>query len=179
MALLAPVSGPSKVIAAGSNYGDRVAEVHAVQERTLGRVEAWMMNFDGGGKGIPVEKEMDAGMGCTAGLDITVRSAADRSRRRSYVGFSPLGPWLVAADELGNGSDLDISVVCDVPAESDSTVQRSASRFDAVVVGKFSHRPAIATEIPAVPGSPRARRSHSVAASSSSTKKTKGSSNQL
>jgi 2-keto-4-pentenoate hydratase/2-oxohepta-3-ene-1,7-dioic acid hydratase in catechol pathway len=151
--LRAPVLGPSKIIAAASNYGDHVAEMHGVQERTLGRVEAWMMNFDvflkapssvvgpgatitlprdvvaaghevhheselvvvigSGGKDIPVEKAMDAVLGFTAGLDVTVRSAADRSRRKSYDGFSPLGPYLVTADELGDGSDLDIRLTCD------------------------------------------------------------------
>jgi 2-keto-4-pentenoate hydratase/2-oxohepta-3-ene-1,7-dioic acid hydratase in catechol pathway len=66
-----------------------------------------------GGKDIPVEKAMDAVLGFTAGLDITVRSAADRSRRKSYDGFSPLGPYLVTVDELGDGSDLDIRLTCD------------------------------------------------------------------
>jgi 2-keto-4-pentenoate hydratase/2-oxohepta-3-ene-1,7-dioic acid hydratase in catechol pathway len=148
VALRAPVLGPTKVVAAASNYGDHVAEMHGVQQRTLGRVEAWMMEFDvflkapssvvgpggeivlppdvvavghevhheselvvvigRGGKDIPVERAMDAVLGFTAGLDITVRSAADRSRRKSYDGFSPLGPWLVTADELGDGAGLDI-----------------------------------------------------------------------
>ena len=146
--LRAPVLGPTKVLAAASNYGEHVAEMHGVQERTLGRVEAWMMEFDvflkapssivgpgaeivlppqvvaagqeihheselvvvigRGGKDIPVESAMDAVLGFTAGLDITVRSAADRSRRKSYDSFSPLGPWIVTADEVGDGSGLDI-----------------------------------------------------------------------
>ena len=146
--LQAPVLGPSKVLAAASNYGEHVAEMHGVQERTLGRVEAWMMEFDvflkapssivgpgaeivlpaevvaaeqeihheselvvvigRGGKDIPVEAAMDAVLGFTAGLDITVRSAADRSRRKSYDSFSPVGPWIVTTDEIGDGSGLDI-----------------------------------------------------------------------
>jgi 2-keto-4-pentenoate hydratase/2-oxohepta-3-ene-1,7-dioic acid hydratase in catechol pathway len=150
--LRAPVLGPSKVLAAASNYGEHVAEMHGVQERTLGRVESWMMEFDvflkapssivgpgaeivlprdvvaaghevhheselvvvigTGGKDIPVESAMDAVLGFTAGLDITVRSAADRSRRKSYDTFSPLGPWLVTTDEVGDGSDLDILLTC-------------------------------------------------------------------
>ncbi len=150
--LHAPVLGPSKVIAAAMNYGEHVTEMHGVQERTLGGVEAWMMDFDvflkapssvvgpgatitlppdvvaaghevhheselvvvigSGGKDIPAEKAMDAVLGFTAGLDITVRSAADRSRRKSYDGFSPLGPWIVTADEIGDGSDLDIRLTC-------------------------------------------------------------------
>ena len=39
-------SAISQVIAAASNYADHVAEMHGVQERTLGAVEPWMMNFD-------------------------------------------------------------------------------------------------------------------------------------
>jgi 2-keto-4-pentenoate hydratase/2-oxohepta-3-ene-1,7-dioic acid hydratase in catechol pathway len=148
VSLRAPALGPSKVVAAASNYGEHVAEMHGVQERTLGRVEAWMMEFDvflkapssivgpgadvvlpadvvaagheihheselvivigRGGKDIPVGSAMDAVLGFTAGLDITVRSAADRSRRKSYDTFSPLGPWIVTTDEVGDGSGLDI-----------------------------------------------------------------------
>lgn len=146
--LRAPALGPSKVVAAASNYGEHVAEMHGVQERTLGRVEAWMMEFDvflkapssivgpgadivlppdvvaaghevhheselvivigTGGKNIPLESAMDAVLGFTAGLDITVRSAADRSRRKSYDSFSPLGPWITTTGEVGDGSGLDI-----------------------------------------------------------------------
>ena len=149
--LRAPVLGPTKVLAAASNYGEHVAEMHGVQERTLGRVEAWMMEFDvflkapssivgpgaeivlpaevvaagqeihheselvvvigRGGKDIPLESAMDAVLGFTAGLVITVRSAAVRSRRKSYDSFSPLGPWIVTTDEIGDGSGLDIRLI--------------------------------------------------------------------
>jgi 2-keto-4-pentenoate hydratase/2-oxohepta-3-ene-1,7-dioic acid hydratase in catechol pathway len=146
--LRAPALGPSKVLAAACNYSEHVTEMHGVQERTLGRVESWMMDFDvflmapssivgpgtgivlppdvvaaghevhheselvvvigRGGKDIPAGSAMDAVLGFTAGLDITVRSAADRSRRKSYDTFSPIGPWIVTGDEVGDGSDLDI-----------------------------------------------------------------------
>jgi 2-keto-4-pentenoate hydratase/2-oxohepta-3-ene-1,7-dioic acid hydratase in catechol pathway len=146
--LRAPALAPSKVVAAACNYGEHVAEMHGVQERTLGRVEAWMMEFDvflkspssivgpgadvvlprevvaaghevhheselvivigTGGKDIPLAEAMDHVLGFTAGLDITVRSAADRSKRKSFDSFSPLGPWIVTTDEAGDGSDLDI-----------------------------------------------------------------------
>lgn len=136
--LQAPVLNPSKIIAAASNYADHVAEMHTVQERTLGRVESWMMNFDiflkapssicgpaddivlpravlGAGEEIHHESELvvivgrggrniavaDAPrhvFGYSLGLDITVRSAADRSRRKSYDTFSPIGPCVLVAD---------------------------------------------------------------------------------
>jgi 2-keto-4-pentenoate hydratase/2-oxohepta-3-ene-1,7-dioic acid hydratase in catechol pathway len=146
--LRAPVLNPSKIVAAASNYAEHVAEMHGVQERTLGHVESWMMNFDvflkapsaisgpaedivlpaavveagqeihheselvvvigSGGKDIPEATALDHVVGYTLGLDITVRSAADRSRRKSYDTFSPVGPWVVTADELGDPADLDI-----------------------------------------------------------------------
>jgi 2-keto-4-pentenoate hydratase/2-oxohepta-3-ene-1,7-dioic acid hydratase in catechol pathway len=146
--LRAPVLNPSKIVAAASNYADHVAEMHGVQERTLGRVESWMMNFDvflkapsaisgpaddivlpnsvvaagseihheselvvvigAGGKDIPEHAALDHVLGYTLGLDMTVRGEGDRSRRKSYDTFSPLGPWVVTADEIGDPADLDI-----------------------------------------------------------------------
>ena len=94
------LSGPTDDIVLPPEIVDAGHEIHHESELVIviGR----------GGKDIPVEKAMDAVLGFTAGLDITVRSAADRSRRKSYDGFSPLGPYLVTTDELGDGSDLDI-----------------------------------------------------------------------
>ena len=148
VSLRAPALSPSKIVAAASNYGEHVAEMHGVQERTLGRVEAWMMEFDvflkapssivgpgaqvvlppevvargfevhheselvivigTGGRDIALDEAMGHVLGFTAGLDITVRSPADRSKRKSYDSFSPLGPWIVTRDEAGDGGDLDI-----------------------------------------------------------------------
>lgn len=148
VALRAPVLGPTKIIAGASNYREHVAEMHGVQERTLGHIEPWMMEFDvflkapssivgpgadivlppavlaadheihheselvvvigTGGKDIPLASALDHVLGFTTGLDITVRSPADRSRRKSYDSFSPVGPWLVTRDEVGDGSGLDI-----------------------------------------------------------------------
>lgn len=150
--LKAPVVGPSKIIAAASNYSGHVTEMHDVQRRTLGRVESWMMDFDvflkapsavsgpaddivlppaelaagheihheselvavvgTGGRDIPAASAPGHLLGYTIGLDITVRSAADRSRRKSYDTFSPLGPWLTTRDEAGDVGDLDIELEC-------------------------------------------------------------------
>lgn len=150
--LKAPVLGPTKIIAAASNYSGHVSEMHEVQRRTLGRVESWMMDFDvflkapsavsgpaddivlppaelaagheihheselvavigTGGTDIPAASAAAHLLGYTIGLDITVRSAADRSRRKSYDTFSPLGPWLTTVDEAGDAGDLDIELEC-------------------------------------------------------------------
>lgn len=145
-----PVLNPSKIVAAASNYADHVTEMHAVQERTLGRVESWMMDFDvflkapssicgpgddivlpadvlaagheihheselvviigAGGKDIPASAALDHVFGYAIGLDITVRSAADRSRRKSYDTFSPIGPWITTADEAGDPATFEIEL---------------------------------------------------------------------
>lgn len=158
--LLAPVVNPSKIVAAASNYQSHVAEMHEVQERTLGRVESWMMEFDvflkapssiagprdaivlppdqrdreihheaelvaivgKGGKDIAPRDALSRIAGYTIGLDITVRSKADRSRRKSYDTFSPLGPWLVTSDEVADPADMDIELERnDVPKQKVST----------------------------------------------------------
>ncbi|MFC4562153.1 fumarylacetoacetate hydrolase family protein [Nocardiopsis mangrovi] len=146
--LRAPALNPSKIVACASNYADHVAEMHGVQERTLGGVESWMMRFDvflkapsslsgpaedivlpeevvaagqeihheselvivvgRGGTDIAEEEALDRVAGYTLGLDVTVRSAADRSRRKSYDTFSPLGPWITTADEITDPGGLEI-----------------------------------------------------------------------
>jgi 2-keto-4-pentenoate hydratase/2-oxohepta-3-ene-1,7-dioic acid hydratase in catechol pathway len=152
VSLLAPAVNPSKIIAAASNYTGHVEEMHTVQQRTLGGVTDWMMNFDvflkapssicgpgrsivlppdvlaaghevhheselvvvigRGGSSIPAGAALDHVFGYTIGLDITVRSAADRSRRKSYDTFSPLGPFVVTADEAGppDGFGIELRV---------------------------------------------------------------------
>lgn len=149
--LRAPVLNPSKIVACASNYRDHVEEMHEVQQRTLGHVESWMMNFDvflkapsavsgpaedivlpaevvaagqeihheselvvvigAGGRDIPEETALDHVLGYAIGLDITVRSAADRSRRKSYDTFAPVGPWVTTADEAGDPADFEIDLV--------------------------------------------------------------------
>jgi 2-keto-4-pentenoate hydratase/2-oxohepta-3-ene-1,7-dioic acid hydratase in catechol pathway len=61
-----------------------------------------------GGKDIPEERALDHVFGYTILLDITVRGDGDRSRRKSYDGFTPIGPWVVTADEIGDPHNLRI-----------------------------------------------------------------------
>jgi 2-keto-4-pentenoate hydratase/2-oxohepta-3-ene-1,7-dioic acid hydratase in catechol pathway len=37
-----------------------------------------------------------------------VRGKQERAIRKSYDTFTPLGPWIVTADEVGDPSDLDV-----------------------------------------------------------------------
>ena len=151
--LRAPVLSPSKIVAAASNYAVHVAEMHDVQRRTLGRVEPWMMEFDvflksptsvsGPADDImlpPVEGEIHheaelvaiigadgRPFGYTVGLDITVRAEGDRSRRKSYGTFSPLGPWLTTADEAGSPAGMDIEL------ERNGVIRQQVSAGDMLV----------------------------------------------
>jgi 2-keto-4-pentenoate hydratase/2-oxohepta-3-ene-1,7-dioic acid hydratase in catechol pathway len=149
--LLAPALNPSKIVACASNYAAHVEEMHGVQERTLGGVESWMMNFDvflkapssmsgpredivlppaeveagheihheselvvvvgKGGKDIPEQDALAHVFGYTIGLDITVRSTGDRSRRKSYDTFSPVGPWITTSDEASDPAGFQIDLV--------------------------------------------------------------------
>lgn len=182
--LRAPVLNPSKVIAAASNYAGHVDEMHRVQERTLGHVEAWMMDFDvflkapssisgpsdgirlptdilaagheihhecelvivigAGGKDIRPEAALSHVFGYTTGLDITVRSEGDRSRRKSYDTFSPVGPWVVTGDEAGDPHDLDIRL------DANGTLRQHVSTRDLVtgVPDIISRASAVMTLLP-------------------------------
>src|SRR5256885_674633 len=45
-------------------------------------------------------------LGYTIGLDITERGSGDRSRRKSWDTFTPLGPWVTTADEIADPGAL-------------------------------------------------------------------------
>jgi 2-keto-4-pentenoate hydratase/2-oxohepta-3-ene-1,7-dioic acid hydratase in catechol pathway len=59
---------------------------------------------------VPVGEALDYVFGYTCLMDLTVRGRGDRSRRKSYAGFTPLGPWLVTADEVPDPQDLAIKL---------------------------------------------------------------------
>lgn len=59
---------------------------------------------------LTVQEAPGAVAGYLVALDMTVRGKGDRSRRKSYDTFTPLGPWLTTADEVADPNDLDISL---------------------------------------------------------------------
>ena len=94
------IAGPRDDIVLPADQRDR--EIHH---------EAELVAIVGkGGKDIAPRDALSRIAGYTIGLDITVRSKADRSRRKSYDTFSPLGPWLVTSDEAGDPADMDIEL---------------------------------------------------------------------
>jgi 2-keto-4-pentenoate hydratase/2-oxohepta-3-ene-1,7-dioic acid hydratase in catechol pathway len=91
-----PVVLPPDVLRAGQ-------EIHHEAELVL--------VIGAGGRDIPETLALRHVLGYTIGLDITVRGAADRSRRKSYDTFAPLGPWLTTADEAGDPAGLVIDLI--------------------------------------------------------------------
>lgn len=59
---------------------------------------------------LSVHHALDAVFGCLVALDMTVRGSGDRSRRKSYDTFTPLGPWVTTVDEVADPDALDITL---------------------------------------------------------------------
>ena len=96
------LSGPDDDIVLPREIVDAGHEIHHESELVIviGR----------GGKDIPLDQALDAVLGYAIGLDITVRSEGDRSRRKSYDTFSPLGPWITTRDDAP-WDELEIELV--------------------------------------------------------------------
>ena len=64
------------------------------------------------GRDIPRSRAMEHVFGYACLIDATMRIEPDqfeeeRSMRKSFEGFTPLGPWIVTADEVGDPQALD------------------------------------------------------------------------
>jgi 2-keto-4-pentenoate hydratase/2-oxohepta-3-ene-1,7-dioic acid hydratase in catechol pathway len=66
-----------------------------------------------GGTNIPDSEALDHVLGYTIGLDMTVRGDGDRSRRKSYDTFTPIGPWITTRDEICDPHWLDVRLEVD------------------------------------------------------------------
>jgi 2-keto-4-pentenoate hydratase/2-oxohepta-3-ene-1,7-dioic acid hydratase in catechol pathway len=97
------ISGPADDIVLPRRVLDAGQEIHHEAELVI--------VIGAGGKDIPADAAPQHVLGYTIGLDITVRGAADRSRRKSYDTFAPLGPWVTTADEVGDPAALQIDLV--------------------------------------------------------------------
>jgi 2-keto-4-pentenoate hydratase/2-oxohepta-3-ene-1,7-dioic acid hydratase in catechol pathway len=63
------------------------------------------------GRHIAREDALDHLFGYSCLLDITVRGMeVERTMRKSYDTFTPLGPWLTTADEVGDPSQLSLKL---------------------------------------------------------------------
>lgn len=119
--LKAPSSivGPSDAIVLPEALVRRSKEIHHEGELALviGR----------GGSRIGESEAMGHVLGYTIGLDITERGQGDRSRRKSWDTFTPLGPWITTADEVADPANLTIHL------EIGGAVRQHANTRDMVV----------------------------------------------
>ncbi|MFI5958991.1 fumarylacetoacetate hydrolase family protein [Cryptosporangium sp. NPDC051539] len=124
---------PSKIVAAPVNYVDHQAEMNeATHIDGLGvflkapssvlahhgvvRLPYDDRRFDQEGelalvigrtaRDVPAEDALSYVFGYTCLLDITMRGGEDRSTRKSFDTFTPIGPWLVTPDEVGDLGSL-------------------------------------------------------------------------
>lgn len=140
--LTAPVPDPSKVIAAPVNYVDHMEEMH--QESHIDALGVFLKapssvigangtirlpysdrRFDQEGElalvmgrvahNVPVDDALSYVFGYTCLLDITMRGGEDRSTRKSFDTFTPIGPYLVTPDEVGELGSLELR--CSVSGE--------------------------------------------------------------
>ena len=127
--LRVPVADPSKIIAAPVNYRDHQAEMSTdSQVGALGFfLKAPSSLLDPGGtiqlpyhdrrfdqegelalvigrtaRQVSVQDALSCVFGYTGLLDITMRGGEDRSTRKSFDTFTPMGPVLSTADEFGD-----------------------------------------------------------------------------
>lgn len=130
-----PVPDPSKIFAAPVNYVDHQKEMEqAFQVSGLGLFLKAPSSLVGSGgtlqlpyhdrrfdqegefaviigkmaRNVSVDRALDFVFGYSTLLDITMRGGEDRSTRKSFETFTPMGPWIVTADEFGDPADVDL-----------------------------------------------------------------------
>jgi 2-keto-4-pentenoate hydratase/2-oxohepta-3-ene-1,7-dioic acid hydratase in catechol pathway len=135
VSLQAPLSRPGKIIGAPVNYLDHKAEMSVTQTiADLGIFLKATSSVVGPGgpvrlpyldkrtdqeaelavvigrtaRNISADEALDYIFGYTCALDITIRSTEDRSTRKSFDTFTPLGPCVVTTDEIDDPHNLEL-----------------------------------------------------------------------
>lgn len=136
--LEAPVPRPGKIVAAPVNYTDHQEEMKQKGDvshlgfflkaptsvlRPGGTIQLPYTDrrFDNEAelalvigrrcRNVPETDALSVIFGYTCLLDITMRGGEDRSARKSFDTFTPLGPWLVTPDEFGDPTDAELTCV--------------------------------------------------------------------
>jgi 2-keto-4-pentenoate hydratase/2-oxohepta-3-ene-1,7-dioic acid hydratase in catechol pathway len=129
-----PVPWPNKVIAYPTNYRDHAAEMSSTTRADLqGYFLKANSSLSGPndpielpdvpgrevhheceiavvigkqGRHIPIARAIDHVFGYSCLLDITIRGKEERVMRKSFDTFTPVGPWIVTADEIPDPTDI-------------------------------------------------------------------------
>lgn len=135
LTLTAPVPDPSKIVAAPVNYLDHMTEMNQASHiDSLGvflkapsslighcgtvRLPYSDRRFDQEGelcfvisrqaRNVKAGDAFDYIFGFSILLDITMRGGEDRSTRKSFDTFTPMGPWILTSDEISSLADLQL-----------------------------------------------------------------------
>lgn len=136
LTLTAPMTDPSKIVAAPVNYLDHMTEMNQASHiDSLGvflkapsslvghsgtvKLPYSDRRFDQEGelcfvigsqaRNVKASRAFDYIFGFSILLDITMRGGEDRSTRKSFDTFTPMGPWIVTTDEISSLEDLQLS----------------------------------------------------------------------
>ncbi|ARK32608.1 fumarylacetoacetate hydrolase family protein [Halalkalibacter krulwichiae] len=137
VSLRAPVPKPSKIIAAPINYilhqqemnaaltVDRLGVFLKAPSSIIGPGENVLLPFKDRrvdheaeiafvigkeAKDVKAEDAQDYIFGYMGLMDITVRGKEDRPWRKSFDTFTPIGPWIVTSDEVGDPNQLQMDL---------------------------------------------------------------------
>lgn len=137
VALRAPIPNPSKIVAAPINYilhkeemntaltVDRLGFFLKSPSSIIGPNDTVLLPFKDRrvdheaeiafvigkeAKDVKAENAKDHIFGYLALMDITVRGKEDRPWRKSFDTFTPIGPWIVTEDEVGNPNELQMNL---------------------------------------------------------------------
>ncbi len=96
------LKAPSSLVGAGEPivlpYPDRRTDYEAELAVIIGRRA----------RHVSAAEALQYVFGYSVALDVTVRGGEERSQRKSYDTFTPLGPWVVTADEIPDPSNLAV-----------------------------------------------------------------------
>jgi 2-keto-4-pentenoate hydratase/2-oxohepta-3-ene-1,7-dioic acid hydratase in catechol pathway len=96
------LKAPTSVLAPGGSILLPYTDKRTDQEAELGVVIGQPARH------VPSERALEYVFGYTCALDITVRSGEDRSTRKSFDTFTPLGPGITTAGEVGDPGALQL-----------------------------------------------------------------------
>jgi len=160
VAITAPLVNPSKIVAAPVNYFDHKAEMNEathidglgvflkapsslIGDQDVVRLPYDDRRFDQEGelaciigrtaRHVSPQDAASFVFGYTCLLDITMRGGEDRSTRKSFDTFTPLGPYVVTPDEVGDLAELRLTCSVNGQLRQDAAISDLIWDFPALI----------------------------------------------
>ncbi|MFE9695030.1 fumarylacetoacetate hydrolase family protein [Micromonospora sp. NPDC005806] len=135
--LQAPLPDPGKIVAAPVNYQDHKAEMRLKGDinamgfflkaptsvlgpggqvrlpytnRRIDHEAEFAVVIGAPARHVGPDEALGHVFGYTGLIDVTMRGGEERSMRKSFDTFTPVGPWIVTPDELGDPSDVGFTL---------------------------------------------------------------------